>query len=298
MLRKNSKFVFVRCTQYQYLIKEGSMSNCSYDVIDEEKSGILDYLFEKRIYPVEKEDLVKDIVSELKLEEEKIISLLDELVKLSALEEINATDNTKKVCIIGTKIINKEMSELLEDENVVIENCIEVRMQDLVGEVGEKVLDEVLESVDEVIVVSENFAPRLFYQINAKCIEHKKALIIGYLDGKEGLLIPLVMPEKSGCYNDFEILREASFHNLIDYQMMKETLIESDNVKIEYDRKYMQFLMINIVMFLRIYSQKKNINSFAYSFDFERMVNSKIKLMKFPNCPSCQGDLNITHPFI
>lgn len=157
-----------------------------------------------------------------------------------------------------------------------------------------------LQKVDIVLIYAGWYNPMLFYEINKMCIDNKKSLIISYLDGNEGIVIPLINFDQTGCYNDFELMREASFHNLLDYQVAKERIIKENSApgKFYTTKLYAQALSIRTILIMNKIVSDSFINYYAYDFDFERLVESKVKLLKFPKCPSCQGDKNLSHPFI
>lgn len=160
--------------------------------------------------------------------------------------------------------------------------------------------EQFIESVknsEYIVVISKLFQPNLFYKVNYISVNLNKKIIISYLDGDEGIIVPIINPSKTGCYNDFEMLRESSFHNLLDYQIMKEYKINNGNNG-HFNEFYYGMLIDYTIILLNNYSKYSYINSYAYSLDFERLVTSKVRLLKFPKCPSCQGDSNLTHPFI
>ncbi|ADH60237.1 hypothetical protein Tmath_0473 [Thermoanaerobacter mathranii subsp. mathranii str. A3] len=163
---------------------------------------------------------------------------------------------------------------------------------------GEEKLLDIIKQHDCVLVIQKYFNPNLFYKINRLCVDLEKKFVISYLDGDEGLIIPIMDINRAGCYNDFELLRESSFYNLLDYQIMKESYIKENNVLIASDNLYFNTLLNLTMLILDKYLKCTYINNYAYSVDFERMVITKIRLFRFPKCPSCQGDKNLTHPFI
>jgi len=299
MLRKNKGFMFIRCNQYQYLVKKGSMSNHSYNILDENKIGILSYLFEVTEFPLKKTDLLANIQTKLLLPYEEASEYIENLINHEILLDEDVSVGVKKACLFTNGEISGNIDDFICTKNLGLDiEKFVLTHQDIYSEYDADTIETALSNADVVIAMYSHFAPALFYELNSKCVELNKMLVIAYLDGNEGVIIPLSSPTKSGCYNDFEILRESSFHNLIDYQVMKESLINEDVPSPDYDSLYLELLLLNSALIIRSSLISTYINQFAYSYDFERMINAKTKLMRFPNCPSCQGDSNISHPFI
>ncbi|MGL5972840.1 MAG: hypothetical protein ACRCZK_03920 [Oscillospiraceae bacterium] len=214
------------------------------------------------------------------------------------LEETNQI-GTKKACVFYNEEIESDVTVgfCKKNDQLILEK-FPVSHQDTYSQYAENLIEDAISNCEFVIVLTSYFSPALFYQLNAKCVEFNKMFFISYLDGNEGIIIPLRAPAKLSCYNDFELLRESSFYNLLDYQMMKEEL-NGENLDIpQYEQLHLEALLLNTTLLLQNFLKNTNINQYAYSYDFERMVNCKTKLMRFPNCPSCQGDTNISHPFI
>ena len=303
MLIVNKGLAIIRCSRYQYVIKKGSMSNYSFDIIDETKSGIIEQIFEKISYPTTEEQLIEQLKTTCGVKEDEVIDYIDKLKAIGVLQ--NKSENVKaKICLLTDYETNKIVSKKLAGSGFTVKTIV---TKDIVTDIfdvkGERVLadDKVKDLIsknDFLVLVSKNFKPNLFYKMNALCLELNKRMIIAYLDGAEGLIIPIVNANKTGCYNDFEILRESSFHNLIHYQVFKEKCIEENGINMEYDPLHFDILTSQTVLILKHIISNSYINSYCYSFDFERMVNSKIRMLKFPKCPSCQSDKNLTHPFI
>lgn len=305
MIKINKGLYAIRCSRYQYLIKKGSMSNYSFDILDEDKSGILDLIFEKTSYPIDEKELKENIMNYCEnITEDKMNEFINNLREVELLIDIEKHE--KKIDVM--LIIDSESKKCVEEKlNKFNYNCIATVTMD---EINNITLDNrKLESLDDsefvnlikmaeyIVVLSKGFQPDLFYKINYHGINLNKKLVISYLDGDEGIIVPIVNASKTGCYNDFEMLRESSFHNLLDYQIMKEDRINNNDYTY-FDELYYGMLVDYTILLLNNYSKYSYINSYAYSLDFERMVTSKIRLLKFPKCPSCQGDSNLTHPFI
>jgi thiazole/oxazole-forming peptide maturase SagC family component len=284
---------------FQYLIKKGSMSNYSFSISDDEKSGILDYIFERVSFPIEKDDFMKELCDKLTLSQEKSNEYLKQLMSLNIIVDLSLSPAINKVCLFFNDEIQKRVKENFEKQSKTL-NCktFPLNSQDIISQYTYKEIEDSISAFDFVVVIHSYFSPKLFYQLNKICIEYNKPLFISYLDGNEGIVVPLISPAKLGCYNDFELLRESSFHNLLDYQLMKEKIINEKNGFTEYNEIYLNTLLLNTILIIKGCLEKSQINLYGYSFDFERMVNTKTKLIRFPNCPSCQGDSNISHPFI
>lgn len=311
MLVKNPRFLFIRCNKYQFLVKKGSISNFSFDIIDENKNGFLEYAFEIAKYPQEEEAFIQGASTQLGMEREEVISELNKLYELEIIEKAESNQSPRKTLLVYNEDVSEEVrNEMLKTQEpdaagritgyglYEYEDPLMITTQDAEKEFGKEKLRERVKSCDVVLVVASCFMPTLFYQMNALCIENEKPIVISYLDGDEGVIVPLKNPARYGCYNDFELLREASFHNLLNYQVMKETLIKEDIVHREFNQMYLKLLILYTMIIANQLLSHSMISSYCYSLDCERMVFSKTKLMRFPNCPSCQGDLNISHPFI
>lgn len=291
MLELNMKFYKIRCSKYQYMIKKGSMSNYSFDMLDEDKTGILDFIFERANYPIEEESLKGQILENcVELNKEKVDEYINNLKELEVFEEISTEKHKIKITLITEKKSMDIIEKKLVYFNYSIVNYIDI-------EEARKDISLCTTNADYIMVFSSTFDPDLFYKINSYVIKYNKKVIISYLDGDEGIIVPIINPNKTGCYNDFEMLRESSFHNLLDYQIMKESTIIGEKNR-GYNEFYYEMLINYAVVILNNYCKYSYINCYAYSLDFERMVTSKIRLLKFPKCPSCQGDGSLTHPFI
>ncbi len=280
---------FFRCTNQKYLVKKGSMSNYSFDIIDEKDTGILNIIFEKTEYPVDENTFRKIVEEYLGDEAEEFIQ------KLYELEVLKRTDDnaSRRLLFIITSDKNRDLlTEKLECMNYEITGFYDLEKLSM----PDSVLEENIRKCDILLVFSNTFRPDVFYAVNPYIVANKTKTVIAYMDGEEGIILPLVNPQKHGCYNDFELLRESSFHNLLEYQIMKEEIMKTKPVGIT---SFQSSMLIDWAMvIMNSICRETYINHFAYSIDFERMHFAKTKLFRFPKCPSCQGDVNMTHPFI
>ncbi|EUJ21534.1 hypothetical protein [Listeria aquatica] len=140
------------------------------------------------------------------------------------------------------------------------------------------------------------YSPVVLHEIDEFCVRNNKKLFVTYVDGDEGIILPL-MANDGLCYNDYEIMRESSLHNLLDYQVMKEHLI-SKKVDMKIHAFKWEYVLISSLLILKRHLEKTLINSFAYSIDIERFIITKTKLFRFPKNSLSQSDINIKHPFI
>ncbi|PFR25757.1 hypothetical protein COK19_14375 [Bacillus cereus] len=306
MLKISQTMQFIRCSRYEYLVKKGSISNYSFNLKDEEQSGILEIIFEEITFPISRDDLEAQLLMRIEdIDSNHITSLLDQLLEVEILYEVSTVAKKNiKICVIADNeridMIMKAFEEQsYEMQPFVIKNPpSESNNIKYINLQNENDAFEQLEEFEYVLVFKEHFSPSTFYQVNKLCLELNKKLIISYLDGNEGVIIPLVNFSQIGCYNDFEILRESSFYNLLDYQIMKEQLLQQDYPHKSSNNLHFNILVNQTVLLLNHYSSYTNINYYAYSLDFERMINTKSRLLKFPKCPSCQSDKNLVHAFI
>lgn len=306
MLKISQTMQFIRCSRYEYLVKKGSISNYSFNLKDEEQSGILEIIFEEITFPISRDDLEAQLLMRIEdIDSNYIKSLLDQLLEVEILCELSAvTEKNMKICVITDSekvdvIMNAFCEQSYEIQSFVFENpSSESNNIKFLELQNEKNALEQLKDFEYVLVFKEHFSPSTFYKVNKLCLELNKKLIISYLDGNEGIIIPLVNFSQIGCYNDFEILRESSFYNLLDYQIMKEQLLQQDYPHKPSNNLHFNILVNQTVLLLNHYSSYTNINYYAYSLDFERMINTKSRLLKFPKCPSCQSDKNLVHAFI
>lgn len=304
MLQLNKTLQYIRNSRYEYLVKRGSISNYSFHIKDDDKTGILEVLFEEVEYPISEEQLKELLLSKgNQIELEKIEEVLNQLKDVEILYELGYAGEEKlSLCVIsGAEQINI-IKKVLDNEYYAVdyyslENLtdLEIAYLDLYDE---EQAGEIFAKYDFVLYFSHFFSPSTHYQLNKICLEQNTKLIIAYLDGYEGIIIPLLNFEQVGCYNDFEILRESSFYNLLDYQVMKEHLSEKDVTDQQMNRLHFNLLVNQTILLLERFSRYTSINYYAYSLDFERMVYTKTRLLKFPKCPSCQGDKNLVHPFL
>ncbi|WP_100332613.1 hypothetical protein [Bacillus xiapuensis] len=303
MLTLNKGMLFIRCSRYEYLVKKGSMSNYSFHLKDEDKTGILEALFEKTDFPVPQERLAEELSNKISEPNEKYVSdLLEQLLEIEVMLECpNAQQIEKPVCIMTDLEQVSVIQDIFEKggysaQLLVLDDAN--HNEQFISLNHNEAASEKLEPFEYVILFKNHFSPGTFYQANKLCLEQNKKLIIAYLDGSEGIIIPLLNFAQVGCYNDFEILRESSFYNLLDYQVMKERLLQQDKVQPTSHPLHFHMLVNQTALLLNQYMQFSSLNYYAYSMDFERMVNTKTRLLKFPKCPSCQSDKNLVHAFI
>lgn len=305
MLTLNGSMKFIRCSKYEYLVKAGSMSNYSLCVKDEDKQGIIEYLFEQIKYPASQKELVDELVS--KLNHSKVKDIKNTVTRLKELEIIVHTkekDRNQTVFILADDNCAALAKDRFSAQGYNVRGRIFSSNRNIKNysfksiNQDYKQLSKAISKHDFIVLLSTSFSPTLFYEVNKVYLEDNKKLIIAYLDGREGVIVPLLNPVQVGCYNDFEILRESSFFNLLDYQMMKEHILRGNSNNGNYNQVHLSALIDQTLLLLEHYLKSSDINYYAYSFDFERLVNIKTKLLKFPKCPSCQSDRNLVHPFI
>lgn len=217
------------------------------------------------------------------------------LQKLFELEILCRTDN--HIGKHSLLIITNEQNHNLLSAKLIDTNYDIIGFYDLEKVlVPDKELEKQIKKCDVLLLFSNTFRPDVFYAVNPYIVANETKTVIAYMDGDEGIIVPLVNPKKLGCYNDYELLREASFHNLLEYQVMKEEIMKMKPS----GKMTFQHLMLAdwVIIIMNSICHETHINHFAYSLDFERMHFAKTKLFRFPKCPSCQGDTNLTHPFI
>lgn len=280
---------YFRCTNQKYLVKKGSMSNYSFDIIDEKSTGILSVIFEQTEYPVD-ERVFREMAEEYLGDEAD--EFLQKLLELEVLQQTDDGVGKRSLFIITNKQNRELLSAKLTDMDYDIIGFYD--LEKLFSSDAE--LEDQIKNCDVLLVFSNTFRPDAFYAVNPYIVTNETKTLIAYMDGDEGIIVPLVNPQKFGCYNDYELLREASFHNLLEYQIMKEELMKTKpSGKITFQHSMLADWAIVIMNSICC---ETHINHFAYSLDFERMHFAKSKLFRFPKCPGCQGDTNLTHPFI
>lgn len=295
MLILNGSMQFIRCSRYEYLIKKGSISNYSFNIKDEEKTGILEVLFEKTSFPITKENLFLHLKGKKEESDSEIKNIVNKLVEIEVLLAYNEEKYQKQpICIITEDGQLVKDVFLREKFQISIISDTELKMM----ENDEKKANSFLQDFEYLVLFKNHFSPSTFYMVNKLCLNYNKKLIISYLDGQEGIIIPLLNVAQVGCYNDFEILRESSFYNLLDYQVMKERLLKQENNQLTSNPLHFNMLVHQTVLLLNHFTRYSYMNYYAYSLDFERMVNTKTRLLKFPKCPTCQSDKNLVHAFI
>ncbi|EUJ21535.1 hypothetical protein MAQA_02352 [Listeria aquatica FSL S10-1188] len=75
----NEEILFIRVNKYEYLLKKGTISNYSFNIIDEDRLGFLTLLFEELDYPMEEQDIQSVLQQELTISEEQISDILTQL---------------------------------------------------------------------------------------------------------------------------------------------------------------------------------------------------------------------------
>lgn len=289
MINLHNDLEFFRCTKTNYLIKKGSMSNYSFNIIDENNTDVLEYIFEIEKYPVDEEKFISNINKYIGEESKEFIQ---KLLELEVIRKVNNDTVSNKVMVISTKEDKKLIENKLSEMGFVIDSFYEIEN---VSEEN-KELESSIANSEMLLVFSNNFRPDIFYTINAYIVNENKSTIFSYMDGDEGIILPLLEPKYKGCYNDFELIRESSFHNLLEYQVMKEEIVKNKLMK--KNSFYSSMLLDWSIVIMKFLNKQTQINHFAHSIDFERMHFSKTRLFRFPKCPSCQADVNLTHPFI
>lgn len=302
MIKLNQTMQYIRCSKYEYLIKKGSISNYSFNLRDEEKNGILEILFEKTKYPMEKDELKSYMIENADFSESsKAEELINQLLEIEVfLKESSQT--IPNICLIVDRYNTGFVGDMFLNQGYIhsvfpLEN--EENSDSICLDWEDDKLKQILSPFDYVVLLKNNYSPSTLHKLNKICLSEKKKVVMSYLDGNEGVIVPLLNVEQTGCYNDFELLRESSFYNLLDYQVMKEKLLHGETVE-DPNQNFLHFstLVNHTLLLLNHYLTFTSMNYFAYSLDFERMVTTKTRLLKFPKCPSCQSDKNLVHAFI
>lgn len=302
MLRLNRSMRFIRCSRYEYMVKRGTISNYSFNLQDEDRLGTLEYLFERVDYPVARDRLLEILGTAFDAtESDALTSVVDRLAELEILEDVAAGPSGARLLLLvdesASTLARPRFDNAGHDARIVsLDGSASASTEG--SKLDDDSLSEAIGERDLTVVLTTSFAPGLFYRLNRLCLARGKALVIAYLDGSEGVIVPLLDPMKCGCYNDFEILRESSFYNLLDYQMVKERILADSAHAPLPDPLHLSALVDQTLLILRQLLKFTSIDYYAYSLDFERLVNTKTRLMKFPKCPSCQGDRDLVHPFI
>ncbi len=94
-------------------------------------------------------------------------------------------------------------------EKILINNECKTKLG-FIGELNNNNLMEVLKLSDIVIISTENYYPRLFYEINELAHQLRTPLIYTFIDGGMGVLGPLVIPGETACFTCFSNAFEAS----------------------------------------------------------------------------------------
>jgi len=284
MLRLNKELLFVRVNRYEYLLKKGTLSNYSFTILDEDELGFLSILFEDLIYPLAEEGIVKRLEQELKMTKEKIKEILLQLKEAEVL--IEHTEAKKlSICALAPSEIKDQVHARLAE---VIESNI--KTLDLKDVDYTKITEEI------VALFLPYYSPTILHEIDEFCVKNGKQLFITYIDGDEGIVVPL-MAKNGLSYNDYEIMRESTLYNLLDYQVMKEHLIVKES-EMRIQQFKWEYILLSSLLIFKQHLEKPLINSFAYSIDTERFILTKSKLFRFPKNALSQSDANIKHPFI
>lgn len=285
MISINKDLLFIRVNKYEYLIKKGTISNYSFNVVDEERIGFLPFIFEEINYPIEKKELLNQIKLNYVLNEEDLSKYIDDFLDTGILIIHQEKINGEILIVAPEMYIDSVSSKFSELSNK------EVRQQTVENLNFENINEEF------IYTFLPYYSPSLLHEINRYCVENEKKLFITYIDGAEGIIIPLLNIGEGSCFNDYEIMRESSLYNLLDYQIMKEHLIvKKDSPRIESIK--VDYILLSSLLIMNQYLESTTINDFAYSIDVERFIITKTKLFRFPKNPVNQSDRNIKHPFI
>lgn len=307
MLMINEKMNFIRNSKYEYLAKIGSISNYSFQLKDEQHSGILEILVEEVKFPITYDSLIELLLkTTTNVNIEQIKKVIENLIEIEVLYKMSQMNREKiPVCMIVDKEEQETIRQCIQEPDYdVTYFALDNGSKEIVSSDNILYLDDEkkgnkqLEPFEYILLFKKNFSPAIFYKLNKMCLGLNKRFIISYLDGHEGIIIPLLNTKQVGCYNDFELLRESSFHNLLDYQIMKEKFLNGDNPSNSPVLIHFKSLVLQTMLLFKHYTTYTNINYYAYSLDFERLVTTKSRLLKFPKCPSCQTDKNIVNAFI
>lgn len=307
MLMINDKMHFIRSSKYEYLAKVGSISNYSFQLKDEEQSGMLEILIENTEFPISKPELI-ELLSEntLNIDVAQIEETIERLLEIEVLYETSQISRKEiPVCIITDEKFKAAVHENLQMQNIDVTYFVlddggqpSSQYKNVIDLNDEEQTKHLFAPFEYIIIFKTQFSPTTFYKLNKICLYLNKKLIISYLDGHEGVIVPLLNFNQVGCYNDFELLRESSFYNLLDYQVMKEQLIKDDKPLSSPVSLHFNSLILQTMLLFNHYTSYTNINYYAYSLDFERLEHTKSRLLKFPKCPSCQTDKNLVNAFI
>jgi len=284
MLTLNKELLFIRVNRYEYLLKKGTISNYSFTILDEEELGFLTILFEKLTYPMAEDKIVKELKQTLGMTTEKIKDILSELKESDILIK-NTKSDIPSICVLAPNEIKEQIKQRLAEvikSDIKVKDLQQVNYSDITEEL--------------IVLFLPYYSPTILHEVDEYCTQAGKKLFITYIDGDEGIVLPLVSNDGLS-YNDYEIMRESALYNLLDYQVMKEHLIaKKAEMKIQ-DFKWEYILMSSLLIFKQ-HLEETMINSFVYSIDTERFIFTKSKLFRFPKNSLSQSDVNIKHPFI
>lgn len=284
MLTLNKEILFIRVNRFEYLLKKGTISNYSFTVIDEEKLGVLTILFEEISYPKTQEEIIKSVNYKGNFSTSKLVEIISQLIDAEILLLEEKTIETP-LCIITPEKNKLQVEERFRE---IISNNFKIIELERIE------YSEILEEV--IVLFIPYYSPSVLHEIAEFGVKKSKKLFITYVDGDEGIIIPL-MDLEGPCFNDYEIMRESSLYNLLDYKVMKEHLIYKESgVRIEMFK--WEYILMTGLLILKQHLETSNINTFSYSVDTERFIITKSKLFRFPKNSLSQSDVNIKHPFI
>lgn len=155
MIKLFKDLQFFRCTKSKYLVKKGSMSNYSFDIIDEKGTGVLEYIFEKEKYPVDEENFNSTVRKYLGDESNDFI---EKLIELEVLKRVEKKVDKRTVFVI-TGNENKELLiGKLEEMNFESIGSYDIEK---LSESNQE-LENGINKCDIVLVLSNTFRPDVF----------------------------------------------------------------------------------------------------------------------------------------
>ncbi len=168
MLRLNEKLMYIKCSTYEYLVKKGSISNYSYNIIDEKKLGVLETLFHHETYPIHKEQLLNRLGKNMSGDQKnELESIIEEFLELDILVEEKEHLSQKAAILTKshyTEIVNERFKEMgfsccfiLSRDEVNPSGTTPVENVLFVDDYNDESLEKLLSGFDIIIVIWDHF---------------------------------------------------------------------------------------------------------------------------------------------
>lgn len=329
-MSENTKYIInphlnvIRISSNELLIKHSMNSVYSKIIEDEGCSGMLSKIFDFFSKENEIEDFF-NISQDIFSKKEELQSFIEQCIDSNLLVDSksdtllnylkihyeNVDERTSEITIgiigfgkLGHALIEKLISLhfnkfVIANDKKITENKFDEFIENRFSYKTED-LRELIKKSDFIVCGQDFLRSNLFHRINSICIEEIKSWTIAFVDGSECNIGPVIIPNETSCYNEYEIQTEASLpiSNRRDASIYKEYMEKAEgnlSLPTYYDITA-SLLATETFKFLK--TGKSNLLNASMKMDFETMEIDYINILKLPRCPACENHSGFKNMFL